>query len=308
MFAIIRPHRIDFSGIQNFPASSWDKLLKEIGAVRAPGGVGHDQRVLVAGDEAFVFLWAAPTGQLKEILRHFGITAYTEDDVRFRRASNLQYHPPRKTARHQCHIYGGPASRGLTMMAAALMRRLIEGYRCLYLNSPAITADMASYLSAAGTDVERQVKKGSLLLSSDQGHLADGDFEIDRMMDSLEDAVIQASSDGYKGLWAAGDMSWEFGPLENFDKLLTYESHLEDLFARQPGLNGVCQYHAPTLPREALHYGLISHSSLFVNEVLSRVNPLYFRTESLSEIAAADRVKLDDFIAELCLIDRHSPH
>jgi hypothetical protein len=32
------------------------------------------------------------------------------------------------------------------------------------------------------------------------------------MMAKLEDAVTQALADGYKGLWATGDMGWEFGP------------------------------------------------------------------------------------------------
>ncbi len=34
MFAILRPHRIDFSGILDFPSASWEKLLDAIGAAR----------------------------------------------------------------------------------------------------------------------------------------------------------------------------------------------------------------------------------------------------------------------------------
>jgi len=65
-------------------------------------------------------------------------------------------------------------------------------------------------------------------------------------------------------------------------------------------MSGVCQYHVATVPREALHHGLVSHSALFVNETLARVNPLFLPAGSMAEVAAADRIKLDEFIAELC--------
>jgi hypothetical protein len=305
MFAIIRPHRIDFSGMQHFPALSWNELLGEIGAARAPGGVGNDQRVLVAGDEAFVFVWAATTSQLKEILRRHGITAYTEDEARFRGESKEEYNLLRKSTRHQCHMYDGGALVGIRKMAPPMIRSLGEGRRCLYFNSPELVAEMTNCLEASGLDVDAEVSNGSLLLSSDQSHLAGGQFEIDRMLDSLETAVEDASDDGYGGLWAVGDMAWEFGPVENFAKLLTYERRLEELFRRQPTLSGVCQYHVATLPREALHHGLISHSSIFVNESLTRVNPTYLRAPR-TETRIADNIKLDEFIAELCSIDNGS--
>ena len=52
-----------------------------------------------------------------------------------------------------------------------MRRKLEERHRCLYLDSPPMVAGMRSYLSAAGVDVAREVGKGSLVLSSDQGHI-----------------------------------------------------------------------------------------------------------------------------------------
>ena len=156
-----------------------------------------------------------------------------------------------------------------------MRRKLEERHRCLYLDSPPMVAGMRSYLSAAGVDVAREVGKGSLVLSSDQGHLVDGHFDVDLMLRALEDAVQQALTDGYLGLWATGDMTWEFGSRKEFAKLLEYEGKLEDLFRRQPVLSGICQYHAETLPPEAVGQGLLTHPSLFINETLSRVNPHY---------------------------------
>ena len=48
------------------------------------------------------------------------------------------------------------------------------------------------------------------------------------MIATLTDALDQACSDGHDGLWACGDMTWEFGPNRDFSKLLEYEYRLED--------------------------------------------------------------------------------
>src|SRR5579859_7026332 len=123
-----------------------------------------------------------------------------------------------KTARHQCLIYAGAPSQLLPALAAKMRRMLDANYRCLYLNSPAMVAGMSSYLAARGVDVAVERAKTRLLLSSDQIQLAGGGFDIVQMICRLEAAVIDAMRDGYKGLWATGDMMWEFGSERNLPK------------------------------------------------------------------------------------------
>jgi hypothetical protein len=138
-----------------------------------------------------------------------------------------------------------------------------------------MVAGLGSYLFATGVDVVRETTKGSLVLSSERGHLQNGSFDIDRMLGMLNDAIAQALSEGYQGLWATGDMSWEFGPEKDFSKLLDYEWRLEELFRRHPNLSGICQYHVDTLPLEIVQQGLSAHQAIFINETLSRLNPDY---------------------------------
>ncbi|MBA2541264.1 MAG: MEDS domain-containing protein, partial [Deltaproteobacteria bacterium] len=71
----------------------------------------------------------------------------------------------------------------------------------------------------AGTDVEHELTRGALVLASDNDHLIDGRFVIDRMIDMLEAAVDEALADGYVGLFATGDMTWELGPRRIFRSL-----------------------------------------------------------------------------------------
>lgn len=196
--------------------------------------------------------------------------------------------------RHRCLIYQGSPSEQLPALARTLRSKLRSNHRCLYLNSPAMVAGLRSYLAAAGVDVIEEIQRGSLLLSSSQDHLADGRFDPDSMLAVLSNSVDEALRDGYDGLWATGDMAWEFGGEKNFPKLLDYECGLERLFRATPPLCGVCQYHADTLPHHALHTAIRSHAGVFVNETLSRMNPYYLAPETLEFFApslAPDQVE-----------------
>lgn len=201
--------------------------------------------------------------------------------------------------RHQCHIYDGSPARQLPVLVAVVRRKLKDNHRCLYLNSPPMVAGLRSYLAAAGVDVEKAIAQGSLVLSSSQQHLAEGRFDIDRMLSTLGGAASQALAAGYDGLCAIGDMSWEFGPEKDFEKLVDYELRLEEFFAAHPELCGVCQYHVETLPPEAVRRGLIMHPAIFVNETLSRLNPYHLPGVSATPDAMI-RAELDETIEHLC--------
>ena len=204
-------------------------------------------------------------------------------------------------SRHQCLVYEGSPASHLPGLSALIRQKLDENYRCLFLHSPAMVTGLRSYLFAAGTDVTKEIVKGSLVLSSSNAHLVEGCFIIDRMLGMLEEAVHQALHDGYQGLWATGDMSREFGPERDFSKLLEYEWRLEEFFQTQPALSGVCQYHADTLPREVLRHGLLTHPSLYINETLSRVNPHYVERK-LFPVQLTNSTALDRAIRDLCTV------
>jgi MEDS: MEthanogen/methylotroph, DcmR Sensory domain len=193
--------------------------------------------------------------------------------------------------RHQCLIYEGSPAKHLRGVAQLVRENLKVNKRCLYLNSPPMVAGMRSYLAAAGLDVAQEVSSGSLVLSSDASHLVNGRFDVDRMLGMLADAVNEAVVEGYTGLWATGDMTWEFGSEKNFGKLLEYECGLEEMFGSHPALSGVCQYHQDTLPDNALHVALSRHRALYVNETLSRINPFYSPIGSSTAPQPAPRLR-----------------
>jgi DcmR-like sensory protein len=189
------------------------------------------------------------------------------------------------------------------MLAAVICQKLEQNYRCLYLNSSPMVAGMRSYLAAAGVDVAREVEKSALVLTSARGHLTDGvHFDPEQMMRSLESALNAALREGYAGLWATGDMTWELGPDADFSKLLEYERRLEEFFSTHPEMGGVCQYHAETLPRNVVQQGLVVHRALFINQTLSLINPHYLCPENF----AIDPSNLPEVESALRLFDPES--
>ena len=198
--------------------------------------------------------------------------------------------------RHQCLIYDGSPSRQLSALAAVVRQKLAQNCRCLYLNSQPMVAGMRSYLAAAGVDVAHECSKGSLLLSSDRNYLVDdGSFDLERMIQSLHNSLAKALNDGYEGLWATGDMTWELGPDKDFSKLLDYEWRLEEFLRENPRMGGICQYHVDSMPSKAVRQGVQSHPGIFINQALSMLNPVY-RYQDLHSAASAPAPELDSFV------------
>lgn len=201
-------------------------------------------------------------------------------------------------SRHQCLVYSGPPSRHLRPVAVTTRTMLSRGNRCIYLNSEPMVAGLRSCLAAEGVDVEEAIGKGALTLSSDQGHLVDGAFDIEAMLRTLESTLNETLADGFSGLWASGDMTWEFGPRRDFSTLLEYEWRLEDFLRTHPQMSGICQYHSDSLPREAMRAAVRTHQSIFVNETLSMVNPHYSRAQ-LAAKEGSQAAAFDGFVGRL---------
>jgi hypothetical protein len=206
----------------------------------------------------------------------------------------MEVHP-----RHQCLVYEGSPSRILPALARVVRQKLAENYRCLYLNSGPMVTAMRFHLTVAGADVAYEVDRTSLVLSSAQTHLVDGRFDVDHMIRTLEEAVDQSLNDGYSGLWASGDMTWEFGPQKDFARLVEYEWRLEEFFRRQPALCGICQYHQDSLPLKVVREGLLAHRSAFIGGRPSRINPRYVWTEPRSPSKPTDTPKLKELAARV---------
>jgi signal transduction histidine kinase len=184
-----------------------------------------------------------------------------------------------EVSRHKCLIYDGDPSEQLPVIVPLLREGLAENRRCLYLGSPEMVDMVGLALKAKGVDVDGEGRRGALIFSSDRSHLDNG-FQPKAMVDMLCRLIDDAVRDGFQGLCATGDMRWELGTDENFEKLLEYEALLETVFREKP-LKGICQYHRDTVPASAVQDALQSHRSAYLGSVLNRDNLFYIPPEVL---------------------------
>jgi hypothetical protein len=157
-------------------------------------------------------------------------------------------------------------------VALVIREKLKRGHRCIYLNSRPMVAGIRSYLAAIEVDVEGEIRDTNLILSADRPHLVNDRFEIDGMLRALQSELERALSDGYNGLWATGDMTWEMGSDQDAAKLADYERRLDEFLRTHPQMGGVCQYHVNTLPTALVAQGVRLHPAIFINETLSILN------------------------------------
>lgn len=203
-------------------------------------------------------------------------------------------------ARHRCLLYRGAPSVQLSLLARLIRDKLDQNHRCLYLNSPSMVAGMKSYLAPFGVDAAYELARGSLVMSSERHHLADGkSFSPDRMIENLEQCLENALNDGYSGLWATGDMTWELGNDVGSPKLLEYELKLDEFMRSHPKLCGICQYHLDSLPMTAARDGMRVHREIFINDTLSLINPYHFTPEAFRMPAAGCKEGIDGFIEDV---------
>ncbi|HMG84466.1 MAG TPA: hypothetical protein VK574_01910 [Terracidiphilus sp.] len=84
-------------------------------------------------------------------------------------------------------------------------------------------------------------------------------------------------------------------PDKDFSKLLEYECRLEEFIREHPQIGDVYQYHIETMPRKILRDGVVSHPSIFINQTLSMINPIYRHSASIAN-AQSGAPELDSFI------------
>jgi signal transduction histidine kinase len=192
-----------------------------------------------------------------------------------------------EVSRHKCLIYDGDPAEQLPVVVPLLMDGLHDNWRCLYLGSPKTVQMVDSALHAKGVDTSQARSRNALVLSSDRSHLVDGRFDPDAMIDVLRSSIDASLHDGFVGLCATGDMRWELGDDENFDRLLEYEAKLEQVFREMP-LRGVCQYHRGLVPAQAVQDALITHRSTYLGDTLDRDNLFYVPPEVLLETRGPD--------------------
>lgn len=173
---------------------------------------------------------------------------------------------------HLCLVFESDAER-LAAVIPFLQQGLARNECCLCLVDADTAAPLSAALSAAGVDVPREQQRGALAFVTERDYLRDGRFEPQSLLDTLQRTLAEALEAGFSGWRATGDMVWELGPISPYERLLEYESALDEVF---PGrrMIGLCQYDRRRVPPAVLRQALRTHRHVVLDGTICS-NPYY---------------------------------
>lgn len=190
---------------------------------------------------------------------------------------------------HCCLLYTDPGDP-IRVTVPFFTLGLERDERCVYVGRPEAIEQMRWALRDEGVSVEREAERGRLVLSSDRDYLADDHFSTEKMLSFLQQAYDSALGEGFTALRAAGDVSWEIGPHEEWQDLVYYETLL-DMFFLGKRMVGMCQYSKEKFPAEVLTGVLRTHRLAGVESEFCHDNVHYEAPDLLLEKNPDERQK-----------------
>jgi signal transduction histidine kinase len=179
---------------------------------------------------------------------------------------------------HLCFIYETQEEQ----FAAAvpfLKSGLERGEKCFFVADEDSAAGLVSALRKDGTDIDRHLESGSLILAN-QPYAKPGRFDPDWCIAVLNRS-IQGGADGkFSGLrtWL-GEMTWALAEETPPESLIEFEAKI-NYFIRDHEVRALCQYNRDRFSPELL-LGVIRTHPVVVYDALICENPYYVPPEEL---------------------------
>lgn len=166
---------------------------------------------------------------------------------------------------HLCMLYDSRTEQVVTA-ASVIKYGLIAGDRCGYVGNEEVLQELIAALTEMDVEVEReQAQQRLLLLTEKDAHLRSGRFDPHEMIEFLRQSEQQALANGFPGLRIAGDMSWALGPEQGCDRIMEYESLLNQFYPNSHVV-GICQYDRQRFTSEIIGDSLRTHPGVLLNE------------------------------------------
>jgi class 3 adenylate cyclase len=181
---------------------------------------------------------------------------------------------------HCCLFFTSPQEQ-VRITAPFLHSGLRAGERCVFVGDDGEVEMIRAGLKDAGISVEQEARKGRLVMTSEREYLDGGRWSTEKMLGFLQQAYDGAMQDGFTALRAAGDVSWQVGPEQDYGQVVYYETLL-DMFFIGKRMVGMCQYPRGKCPADVLG-GILSTHKIAAIDAQVCPNPHYVPPDLLLE-------------------------
>jgi len=170
---------------------------------------------------------------------------------------------------HPCLIYETCAER-LAVVAPFIRIGWERGERCLFFATETDIETILEELTSDGIDTADALGKGTLFIPDIHAiYGRDEPFDPERVLDFLNQAIINAKRDGHTGLRLIGDMPWTLEGTSGTEPLIEYEAKL-NYFILKHDLPALCLYDRSRFPPEVLLDAIRTHPKMIFGNVVSR--------------------------------------
>ncbi|CAM5352938.1 hypothetical protein STENM223S_04867 [Streptomyces tendae] len=194
---------------------------------------------------------------------------------------------------HLCLAFSDEAEQR-RVVTAYLLGGLERRERVMYFADQSTPGQVLSWLREAGTDPAAALDSGQLTVTTaDASYLADGPFDADAMVATLQQEVSDSLAAGYTGFRVSGEMGWALRDIPGAERLGEYETKVNDVFAGRPA-SAICQYDARRFDAGSLdafdrcHPGIVAQQPLHTSSSLQLVPSLRDGRQSLRVIGDVD--------------------
>lgn len=170
---------------------------------------------------------------------------------------------------HLCLIYETKEEQ-FAVIVPFIRFGLERGERCVYIADENTARVVSDLLRSHGIDVDSALRSGALIIAEKQeAYLKQGYFDPDWMIRFLKKATDEAKAAGYSGLRVTGEMTWALGGDPGVERLMEYESKLNDLFLDND-IVAICQYNRSRFSPDVIRDVLRTHPLVIYGGMICR--------------------------------------
>lgn len=178
---------------------------------------------------------------------------------------------PRGT--HMCYIFNDDDERR-KLIARFLQSGLSSNEKVDYFVDTVSPDEVIASLHELGVDTDTLARSEQLSIKpAPQVYCAGNVFVPEQMLAKLVELHEQGLAQGYSGARASGEMTWALNGCAGSERLIEYESGINDLVVTSP-ITAICQYDARRFDGATLFEVLRVHPMMVVHGHVVR-NPYY---------------------------------
>jgi PAS domain S-box-containing protein len=215
-----------------------------------------------------------------------------------------------KPGDHLCILYETDDEHK-ALITPYLIYGLENNEKVLYIVDARSAETVLNYLRDDNFDVNPYLESGQLMmLTVNESYMKGGIFDPDGMIRMLTDETNKALAEGYTALRVTGEMSWALKGLPGSDRLIEYETKLNEFFPNNKAL-AICQYDCRVFEPEILLEILTTHpiailgTEIYENfyyipteDFLARKNPAKKLKQWIENLKLRKKTELDLKLSE----------